>query len=59
MLHENKFTVKEEKVLMEKGGETEREAEKNVSASFCLLLAHLSPVFSYNGFLLETTVSLW
>lgn len=34
MLHENKFTVKEEKVLMEKGGETEREAEKTSQPLF-------------------------
>lgn len=47
MLHKNSFTVKEQKVLMEKGGETEREAEKTSqlsekpvgTASFCLSLA--------------------
>lgn len=52
---------------MEKGGGTEHEAEKTpqlseksvVTASFCLSLARLSPVFSYNGLLLEMAVSLW
>lgn len=62
----NQFTVKEQKVLMEKG-EAEREAGKTsqlseesvVTACFCLSLAHLSPVFNYNGLLLEIAASLW